>query len=181
MFDFSWSELALIAIVALVVIGPKDLPRVMKNVAFWVRKARSMAREFQGSIEEMMREAELDDVKRGLDEATRFNFDEEMSKTIDPGGELKRSLSAPEPTNPATDEEKSEQEKPDQEKSDQAKSDQPKPETPPDALAVTPEFKPGEPSPPGQDLAEAGQAVLPPDHPQEPNAEPPPIDRSKPS
>jgi sec-independent protein translocase protein TatB len=159
MFDFSWSEFALIAIVALVVIGPKDLPRVMKNVAFWVRKARSMAREFQGSIEEMMREAELDDVKRGLDEATRFNFDEEMSKTIDPHGELRRSLAAPEIANPL--------------------ADQPKPETPSDALQVTPEAKPAEPSPPGQDLAEAGQAVLPPDQPVEPNAEPPAADRPK--
>ena len=159
MFDFSWSELALIAVVALVVIGPKDLPRVMKNVAFWVRKARSMAREFQGSIEEMMREAELDDVKRGLDEATRFNFDEEMSKTIDPRGELQRSLSAPELTNPL--------------------ADAPKSEPAPDSLAVTPEFKPGEPSPPGQDLAEAGQAVLPPDEPHEPDATPPAVDRPK--
>lgn len=159
MFDFSWSELALIAVVALVVIGPKDLPRVMKNVAFWVRKARSMAREFQGSIEDMMREAELDDVKRGLDEATRFNFDEEMSKTIDPGGELQRSLSAPELANPL--------------------AEPPKAEPAPDALAVTPEFKAGEPSPPGQDLAEAGQAVLPPDEPREPDAAPPPADRPK--
>ncbi|MGH6968511.1 MAG: Sec-independent protein translocase protein TatB [Stellaceae bacterium] len=101
MFDFAWSELALIAVVALVIIGPKDLPRVMKNVAFWVRKARSIAREFQGSLEDMVREAELDDVKRDLDAATRFNFDEEMSKTIDPHGEIKQALSAPEPVNPS--------------------------------------------------------------------------------
>jgi len=100
MFDFAWSELALIAVVALVVIGPKDLPRVMKNVAFWVRKARSIAREFQSSLEDMVRDTELDDVKRDLDAATRFNFDEEMSKTIDPHGELKQSLTAPEPNNP---------------------------------------------------------------------------------
>ncbi|MDE2167128.1 MAG: twin-arginine translocase subunit TatB [Alphaproteobacteria bacterium] len=159
MFDFSWSELALIAVVALVVIGPKDLPRVMKNVAFWVRKARSMAREFQGSIEEMMRDAELDDVKRDLDQATRFNFDEEMSKTIDPQGELRRSLSAPELSNPLADQSKS--------------------ETTPDALQVTPGNKPPVSSPPGQGLAEAGQAVLPPDEPHEPDAAPPPVDQPK--
>lgn len=159
MFNFSWSELALIAVVALVVIGPKDLPRVMKNVAFWVRKARSMAREFQGSIDEMMREAELDDVKRGLDEVTRFNLDEEMSKTIDPRGELRRSLSAPELANPL--------------------ADQPKPEPPPDPLQATPAAKPAEPSPPGQDLAAPSQAELPPDRPVKPDAEPPPVDRPK--
>jgi len=100
MFDFAWSELALIGVVALVVIGPKDLPRVMKNVAFWVRKARSIAREFQNNIEDMVRDAELDDVKRDLDAATRFNFDEEMSRTIDPHGELKQSLLTPEAANP---------------------------------------------------------------------------------
>jgi sec-independent protein translocase protein TatB len=159
MFDFSWSELALIAVVALVVIGPKDLPRVMKNFAFWVRKVRSMAREFQGSVEEMMRDAEFDEVKRSLDQATRFNFDEEMSKTIDPQGELRRSLSAPELTNPL--------------------AEVPKAEPAPDAIAVTPESKPGELSPPGQDLAEAGQAVLPPDEPRKPDSAPPPVDRPK--
>lgn len=101
MFDFAWSELALIGVVALVVIGPKDLPRVMKSVAFWVRKARSIAREFQTSLEDMVRDAELDDVKRDLDAAARFNFDEEMSRTIDPHGEIKQSLSAPEAANPS--------------------------------------------------------------------------------
>lgn len=146
MFDFAWSELALIGVVALVVIGPKDLPRVMKNVAFWVRKARSIAREFQNSLEDMVHDAELDDVKRDLDAATRFNFDEEMSRTIDPHGELKQSLSPPDAT------------------------------TPPAELP-----KPAEPSPPGQDPAEAGQAVLPPDRPQESDVEPPPLDRSTPS
>lgn len=100
MFDFAWSELVLIGVVALVVIGPKDLPRVMKNVAFWVRKARSIAREFQNSLEDMVHDAELDDVKRDLDAATRFNFDEEMSRTIDPHGELKQSLPAPEAVSP---------------------------------------------------------------------------------
>ena len=59
MFDFAWSELALIAVVALVVIGPKDLPRVLKTVGKWVRKARAIAREFQGSLEQMVNEAEL--------------------------------------------------------------------------------------------------------------------------
>lgn len=103
MFDFAWSELALIAVVALVVIGPKDLPRVLKSVGFWVRKARGIAREFQGSFEQMIREAELDDVKKGIDDATRFNFDQEMSKVIDPKGELERSLTAPELVNPLAD------------------------------------------------------------------------------
>ena len=103
MFDFAWSELAVIAVVALVVIGPKDLPRVLRTVGTWVRKARAIAQEFQGSLEQMVREAELDDVRQQIDKAARFNFDEEISKTIDPKGELKSSLSDPLLTNPLTD------------------------------------------------------------------------------
>jgi len=103
MFDFAWSELGLIAVVALIVIGPKDLPRVLRTVGAWVRKARSIAREFQGSLDEMMREVELDDVKRTINKATSFNLEEEFNKTVDPDGELKRSLSDPLLANPLAD------------------------------------------------------------------------------
>jgi sec-independent protein translocase protein TatB len=103
MFDFAWSEIALIAVVALVVIGPKDLPRVLKTAGFWVRKARGIAREFQGSLEQMVQDAELDDVKRGLDKATSFNFDQEMAKAVDPSGEIAESLRPPELSNPFAD------------------------------------------------------------------------------
>jgi sec-independent protein translocase protein TatB len=104
MFDFAWSELALIAVVALVVIGPKDLPRVMRMVGTWVRKARAIAHEFQGSLEQMVRDSELDEVKNQVDKATRFDFEEEFKQTVDPGGELSRSLSEPVLTNPLAEE-----------------------------------------------------------------------------
>jgi sec-independent protein translocase protein TatB len=71
MFDFAWSELALIAVVALVVIGPKDLPRVLKVVGYWVRKARGVAREFQGSIDQMIREDDTRGGTRGREEEPR--------------------------------------------------------------------------------------------------------------
>jgi len=100
MFDFAWSELALIAVVALVVIGPKDLPRVLRTTGQWVRKARAIAREFQSSLDQMVREAELDDVKRDIDTATSFDFEKEFTKTVDPQGELQRSLSEPVLANP---------------------------------------------------------------------------------
>ena len=103
MFDFAWSELGLIAVVALIVIGPKDLPRVLRTVGTYVRKARSIAREFQGSLDEMVREVELDDVKRTISKATSFNLEEEFNKTVDPDGELKRSLSDPLLTDPLAD------------------------------------------------------------------------------
>jgi sec-independent protein translocase protein TatB len=95
MFDFAWSELALIAVVALVVIGPKDLPRVMRTAGTWMRKARAVAREFQGSLETMVREAELDDVRQTVEQATRFNIKDEIERHIDPEGELHGTLGDP--------------------------------------------------------------------------------------
>ncbi len=103
MFDLDWSKLALIAVVALVVIGPKDLPRVMRILGQWMQRARSIAREFQGSLDQMVREAELEDVKRDLDKATNFDVEREINQTIDPRGELQRSLTDPVLTNPMLD------------------------------------------------------------------------------
>jgi len=103
MFDFAWSELAVIAVVALVVIGPKDLPRVMRTVGQWTRRARAIAREFQGSLDQMVREAELDEMKRHIDRATSFNVENEIRRTIDPTGDLQRSLDEPVMTNPLAD------------------------------------------------------------------------------
>ena len=66
MFDIGWPELFVVAVLALIVVGPKDLPKTIKLVMGWVRKARSMARDFQDGVDQMMREAELDDVKKEL-------------------------------------------------------------------------------------------------------------------
>jgi sec-independent protein translocase protein TatB len=71
MFDFGWSELAVIAVVALVVIGPKDLPKVLRTAGFWMRKVRSIASEFQSSIEQMAREAELDELRKQVEDANK--------------------------------------------------------------------------------------------------------------
>ena len=64
MFDIGYTELLVIAIVALVVIGPKDLPRVMRTVGAWVGRARGMARHFRSGIDTMMREAELEEMEK---------------------------------------------------------------------------------------------------------------------
>jgi sec-independent protein translocase protein TatB len=68
MFDIGWSELALIAVVALIAIGPKELPGVLRTVGQWVGKMRRMAAEFQGQFQEAMREAEMADLKQSFDE-----------------------------------------------------------------------------------------------------------------
>jgi sec-independent protein translocase protein TatB len=95
MFDFAWSELALIGVVALVCIPPKDLPRAMRTVGFWVRKARAVAHEFQGSLEQMVREAELDEVRKQVEKATSFDVADEIAHHIDPQGELRGALADP--------------------------------------------------------------------------------------
>ncbi len=68
MFDIGWSELIVIAVVALIAIGPKELPGVLRMVGQWMAKIRRMAADFQGQFNEAMREAEMADIKKQFDE-----------------------------------------------------------------------------------------------------------------
>src|SRR6266446_2121048 len=68
MFDIGWSELLLIGIVALIAIGPKELPGALRTLGQWMGKVRRMASEFQNQFHEAMREAELADLKKEVDE-----------------------------------------------------------------------------------------------------------------
>jgi len=70
MFEIGWGELVLIGIVALIAIGPKELPGVLRTVGQYMAKVRRMASEFQGQFQEAMREAEMADVKKSVDEMT---------------------------------------------------------------------------------------------------------------
>jgi sec-independent protein translocase protein TatB len=87
MFDFSWGELVVIGAVALIVIGPKELPTVLRTLGQWMTKIRRMASEFQGQFQEAMREAEMADLKREIDTATRgfgSHFDDPFDETNRP-------------------------------------------------------------------------------------------------
>jgi sec-independent protein translocase protein TatB len=96
LFDLGMSELLLIGVVALVVIGPKDLPKALRVAGFWVKKARTLSREFQSSVEQMIREAELDEMRQELKKASEIDLDKEFRQTIDPTGSLAESLKPPE-------------------------------------------------------------------------------------
>ena len=74
MFDlFSWQHIILLLVVALVVVGPKDLPRLMNMMGRWAGKARAMANEFRKSFDEMARQAELAELRREIDELKKNN------------------------------------------------------------------------------------------------------------
>ncbi|MFN4282770.1 MAG: Sec-independent protein translocase protein TatB [Alphaproteobacteria bacterium] len=95
MFDISWMEMLMIAVVAIVVIGPKDLPKVLHTVGQWMARARSVARNFQEQMDEMARQSGVDDVRKqiqnsmsGLDPAER------LRKEIDPTGEMDAQMKA---------------------------------------------------------------------------------------
>jgi sec-independent protein translocase protein TatB len=64
MFGFDSAELAIIAVLALVFIGPKELPKVMRTVGYWVGRVRGMARHFTSGIEDMVRQAELEEMEK---------------------------------------------------------------------------------------------------------------------
>ena len=89
MFDFAWSEIAIIAAVALVAIGPKDMPVAIRTVAGLVKKARRMAAEFQTHVDEMVKEADLADVKKSFNEIRNFDLKGVVEKHLDPDNSLR--------------------------------------------------------------------------------------------
>lgn len=92
MLDIGWSELAVIAVIALLIVGPKDLPRILRMAGRWAAKARSMAREFQGSIDDMVRESELDDVRKSIEKTAGVDLKKAIKDTVDPTGDLTKSM-----------------------------------------------------------------------------------------
>ena len=78
--------------VALIAIGPKDLPVAIRTVTGLIKKARGMAAEFQGHVDEMMREANLADVKTEINKLRRFDFRAAAENTLDPDGKLRATV-----------------------------------------------------------------------------------------
>jgi len=91
MFD-SWSEMFVIALVALVVIGPKDLPRVLRVVGQWVGKAKRVSYEFKRHVDDMVREAELDEVRQQIQSAANTDPGAYVENTIDPDKKIREAI-----------------------------------------------------------------------------------------
>lgn len=92
MFDIGWQELFIAAVLALIVIGPKDLPRAIRAVRNVIRKLREMARDFQSGVDDMVREAELDDVRNQINRASQLDPKKSITETVDPTGDLSSDL-----------------------------------------------------------------------------------------
>lgn len=89
MFDLSWAHILILLVVALVVVGPKDLPRLMHIVGRWVGKARAMANEFRKSFDEMARQGELDELRKEIAalraERPLANLEQDLGRHIEHG------------------------------------------------------------------------------------------------
>ena len=94
MFDFAWSEIALIGVVALVLIGPKDMPVAIRAISNVIKKARRMAGEFQTHVDEMVREANLDEVRSQIQEIRNFDIRGEVEKAVDADGSIRGSFAS---------------------------------------------------------------------------------------
>jgi len=100
MFDIGWSELLVIAVVAIVVVGPKDLPKLMRGFGRFVTKLRGMAGEFQRHLDSAIREAGIEDVKKEVKNMTNFTVTADVGKQMSEefrkqGDEIKKLLDAP--------------------------------------------------------------------------------------
>jgi len=103
MLGLDWTELALIAVVAVVVIGPKDLPEAVRGIAKGIQKLRRMAGEFQGQLDEVVREAKLEDVRSQINEIRNFDFRGTVERELDKDGTLRKTFTEDPIGNPLRD------------------------------------------------------------------------------
>ena len=92
MFDIGWQELFLIGLVTILVVGPKEIPRVLRTVVAAVRKVRGLANDFQRGIDELARETELDEIRKDLEKSAALDLEPELEETIDPKGKMSEAV-----------------------------------------------------------------------------------------
>lgn len=92
MFDIGWQEIFVIAVLALIIIGPKDLPRALKTVTGVIRKMKGMARDFQSGMDDIVRETELMDMKKQIEAETGGDLQKQIENSIDPDGSMSSDL-----------------------------------------------------------------------------------------
>ena len=83
-FDIGWQELFIVVAIAIIVVGPRDLPRVLKSITGYISKARSMVREFQSGIDEVVREVDLEEIKKEAENTAKLDFEAEVNSALKP-------------------------------------------------------------------------------------------------
>lgn len=133
MLDVGWSEILVIAVVMIVIVGPKDLPKMLRAFGKATARMRSTANDFKRQFDDALKEAELDDVKNIIDETRKLDPRKKMTQVFDPirsaGNDLKASLNqSPKPVDAATSKDNT---------AEKGEAELPKPETktPADAIA----------------------------------------------
>lgn len=141
MFDIGWSEMLFIAIVAIMVIGPKDLPKVLRTVGQWTGRARAMAREFQNSLDDAIRETELDEIKKDVEKAADLgDIKGEIENSIDPSGTLDGAFEFDDLPPPPEDKSESDEE------AESSSDEWSKPAAPPHSISPPDEAEAGAPA-----------------------------------
>jgi len=92
MFDLGWGELLVVGVVALVVLGPKELPNALRTVSNLTKTARKLANEFQSGVNEIVREAELEEARNAAQSITKGSISKAIEKVVDPTGEMKSTV-----------------------------------------------------------------------------------------
>ena len=92
MFDFGWQEFLVIAFVLVLVVGPKDLPKVLRTVTQYLKNMRQMAGEFHRGLEKMADEADLKDVKKSFNDLNNNNINSTIQEHLDPSNEVSKAL-----------------------------------------------------------------------------------------
>lgn len=95
-----WNELLIIGAAALIFIGPKELPGALRTMGKFVAKARGMAREFQTNVDDMVREAELDEVKKQVQKLGDGGLERMVQDSVDPSGQIGKALQPPSLSSP---------------------------------------------------------------------------------
>ncbi len=84
MFDLGWSEMLVILVIAIVVVGPKDLPKAVASISRYIRKARSMARDFQSGMDQLAKDTEFDEIQKEMKKATDFDIKNQLEEAMGP-------------------------------------------------------------------------------------------------
>lgn len=90
MFDIGWAEMVFVGIIAVLVIGPKDLPGAIAAIGKYIRKAKGLARDFQSGMDDLAKEADLDDIKKDLTGGGDFNLKKQIEDAVDPAGDFNK-------------------------------------------------------------------------------------------